>query len=293
MSSRYSTLAKAALRRLTSAGGANTPDLSVELDAIWDRLSNANTGILSLTRDVDALALGGGSISWDEDTTAGLTWGFTSGRINFAGSVVAIAAGTLALFPSTTNYVEASNLGMVSKNATGFTAGRAPLFTVVTSDTAIVSVQQAKVLQTVLQPGGIPGALLSTAAATRSMQLHLGTISATTSKLLLCPGAAATFAGAVLVVSTGVTASDSNYWTFGLTHASTDNPMLATTAGNTTQATGGAALVAETARTLTVHPTAGNLTCAVNETLELTLTKSGTAADLVGVVLRLDFVVNG
>lgn len=72
-------------------------------------------------------------------TTTGLTWGHYGGSILIAGTPTAIANGTTALTASTTNYVEATTLGVVSKNTSAFTAGRIPLYTVVTNSAGVDS----------------------------------------------------------------------------------------------------------------------------------------------------------
>lgn len=64
-------------------------------------------------------------------TTSGLTWGYYGGTILVDGVLTSIADGTVALTASATNYVEATRAGVVSANTTGFTAGRAPLYTLV------------------------------------------------------------------------------------------------------------------------------------------------------------------
>lgn len=72
-------------------------------------------------------------------TTTALTWGYYGGVILVGGVVTTIANGTLALSASTTNYIESDAAGAVSKNTTGFTAGRIPLYTVVTGAATITS----------------------------------------------------------------------------------------------------------------------------------------------------------
>jgi hypothetical protein len=65
-------------------------------------------------------------------TTTGLTWGYYGGYLSVSGTPTAIANGTVALTASTTNYVEATTAGAVSKNTTAFTSGRIPLYVIVT-----------------------------------------------------------------------------------------------------------------------------------------------------------------
>jgi hypothetical protein len=72
-------------------------------------------------------------------TTTALTWGYYGGSIVLAGTRTPIANGTVALTASTTNYVEATTAGSVSKNTSGFTAGRIPLYTVVTNSAGVDS----------------------------------------------------------------------------------------------------------------------------------------------------------
>lgn len=72
-------------------------------------------------------------------TSSGLTWGFYGGKLLVDGVVTSIANGTVALTASTTNYVEASRAGVVSRNTTGFTAGSIPLYTVVTGASTVTS----------------------------------------------------------------------------------------------------------------------------------------------------------
>lgn len=72
-------------------------------------------------------------------TTSALTWGFYGGRMLVDGVLTTIANGTVTLTDATTNYVEATRAGVVSKDTTGFTAGSIPLYTIVTSGGAVSS----------------------------------------------------------------------------------------------------------------------------------------------------------
>jgi hypothetical protein len=72
-------------------------------------------------------------------TTSGLTWGYYGGRMLVDGALTAIANGTVTLTGSTTNYVEATPAGVVSKNTTGFTAGSIPLYTIVVGASSVTS----------------------------------------------------------------------------------------------------------------------------------------------------------
>ena len=65
------------------------------------------------------------------DTTTGLTWGYKAGTIRVDQTVTAVAASTISLTDTATNYIEVNSAGTVSRNTTAFTSGRVPLYTVV------------------------------------------------------------------------------------------------------------------------------------------------------------------
>ena len=71
--------------------------------------------------------------------TAGLTWAFYGGRIPVAGVSTSVANGTIALAASVTNYLELTAAGVVAVNSTAFTAGRLPLYTILTGAASITS----------------------------------------------------------------------------------------------------------------------------------------------------------
>lgn len=73
-------------------------------------------------------------------TTTGLTWGFYGGEMLVDGVLTTISDGTIVLTASSTNRVEATRAGVVSKNTTGFTAGQIPLFEVVTGASTITTI---------------------------------------------------------------------------------------------------------------------------------------------------------
>lgn len=73
-------------------------------------------------------------------TTAGLTWGYYGGYLMASGALVGVANGTVALAASTTNYVEANpDTGVVTANTAGFTAGKVPLYEIVTGAGSVTS----------------------------------------------------------------------------------------------------------------------------------------------------------
>lgn len=76
-----------------------------------------------------------------ESTTTGLTFGYYGGPAFNGTTWTAISDGTVSLMASATNYVERTSAGVVSKNTTGWSSGKIPLATVVTSGSAITTVQ--------------------------------------------------------------------------------------------------------------------------------------------------------
>jgi hypothetical protein len=72
---------------------------------------------------------------------SGLNWFYYGGTMLVDGVLTAIAnnAAALVLSASTTNYIESTRAGVVSKNTTGFTAGSIPLYTAVTLASTVQS----------------------------------------------------------------------------------------------------------------------------------------------------------
>ncbi|MBX9636505.1 MAG: hypothetical protein K2Q45_03030 [Nitrosomonas sp.] len=80
------------------------------------------------------------------ETTGGLTWGYYGGTIIVDGTYTVISNGTIALSASTTNYIEMTRAGVVSKNTTRFTAGRIPLYQVVTDGSGPTAITDKRTL---------------------------------------------------------------------------------------------------------------------------------------------------
>lgn len=74
-------------------------------------------------------------------TTNGLTWGYYGGNyVDSSATIHAIANGTVSLTASSTNYLFADpTTGAVSSNTTGYTAGKIPLYSIVTGSTTVTS----------------------------------------------------------------------------------------------------------------------------------------------------------
>lgn len=76
--------------------------------------------------------------------TSGLTFGYNGGAMLVDGVLTTIADGTTLLAASSTNYIECTRAGVVSDNATGFTAGRIPLYVATTSSSGITGVTDCR-----------------------------------------------------------------------------------------------------------------------------------------------------
>jgi len=87
-----------------------------------------------------------------ESTTTGLVWGYYGGKILASGAATSIANGSVSLSASTTNYVEATNAGEVSKNTSGFTAAQIPLYTIVTGTASVTSYTDHRLWGCLLNP---------------------------------------------------------------------------------------------------------------------------------------------
>lgn len=105
------------------------------------------------------------------DTTSGLLLSLYGGILYVDGTATAIAdlvGGTrITLTGSQTNYIERTRAGVVSANTTAFTAGRIPLYTVVTSASAITSYTDYRDFTTPLQKARV-GVTVTTADVTLS-----------------------------------------------------------------------------------------------------------------------------
>lgn len=98
-------------------------------------------------------------------TTTGLTYGYKAGVIRIDNVTTAVAAGTIALTNTATNYVEVTGSGVVSTNTTGFTAGRFPMATIVTSGGVITSVTDKRGIINIA-PSGITNIIQSATSLT-------------------------------------------------------------------------------------------------------------------------------
>jgi hypothetical protein len=294
----YTTGQGAAMDRDTpQMRNAGVP-LSAELDYLKTAVKSGAVGIQSDARDIDALALGGGACRWDNDSTPGnsLSFAIIAGRARFSQGIVAVNAQTITLATATVNYVEIDKTGTLLSNTIGFTAGNVELY-LVTTGAATYSAGNVVSQRVLLQTSGknsISGAMLTPAAQTKEIAAQLAaSIAATTVFLIPSPNVAAVLAAARFVNSTAFATDNTNYWTWAIANLGPSGggatAMLAATAANTTQTTGGSSLTAGQARSLTLHGTPANLNTAAGDVLQLTITKTGAPAALTLAAIGLDF----
>lgn len=108
--------------------------------------------------------------------------------------------------------------------------------------------------------------------------------------------AAGTLTSAVFSGTDALATSDTNFITFSITNLGQAGAgtaaMLAATDANTTKATGGTALSANAARSLTLNGTAANLVVAAGDRIRIRAAATGTLANTVTFpVYRLNFTV--
>jgi len=275
----------AAARTLDYTGG-----FGQLIQDLIDIINAGNIGVTADAWDVDAAAKNSGLFAQDADNTTGLTFAYRASRFNNGLAIITVAAGTLALSASTTNYVEVDSAGTVSSNTSGFTATSMPLYQIATGVSTITTVTNKKSLMTLLT--ALTGAKLTTTAKTKSIEIPLGTLSATGTFLFVAPHAC-TVTAMSLASATAVAGDNTNYWTFAAINKTSSGSgttaVLAATDPNTTKATGGTSISAYIVRDLTLHGTSGNLDLAAGDVVVFTATKTSSADPLTNAVLRVNY----
>jgi hypothetical protein len=140
----------------------------------------------------------------------------------------------------------------------------------------------------------------SNIASGLSMAQQGATIAVTTAgtnDVFMIAPAAGVLSSALFSGVDALAANDTNYITFSITNlgqaGAGSAAMLAATDANTTKATGGTALSANTVRSLTLNGTAANLVVASGDRIRIRATVSGTLANTVTFpVYRLNFTVS-
>jgi len=111
-------------------------DMTTHLDTLVASQAGKEVTANELFDALSPVIVGGRRAS----TTSGLTWGYYGGMVNISGTPTAVASGTIALTASATNYIELDPAtGAVSKNTTGFTAGRCPLYQITAGASSVTN----------------------------------------------------------------------------------------------------------------------------------------------------------
>ena len=138
----------------------------------------------------------------------------------------------------------------------------------------------------------------SNIASGLSMGQQGATIATTgNSDVYMIAPAAGVLSSAVFSGVDALAANDTNYITFSITNlgqaGAGSAAMLAATDANTTKATGGTALSANTVRSLTLNGTAANLVVAAGDRIRIRAAATGTLANTVTFpVYRMSFTVS-
>lgn len=137
----------------------------------------------------------------------------------------------------------------------------------------------------------------SNIASGLSMGQQGATIATTgNSDVYMIAPAAGVLSSAVFSGVDALAANDTNYITFSITNlgqaGAGSAAMLAATDANTTKATGGTAIAANTVRTLSLNGTAANLVVAAGDRIRIRAAATGTLANTVTFpVYRMSFTV--
>lgn len=135
------------------------------------------------------------TFAYKATTTTGLVFGYYGGIIEVAGVQTSIAAGTVTLTASQTNYVQAlPTTGVVSANTSGFTAGYIPLHIIATGSSTITTITDYRVLldrpqlsQTLAKTWPSDASYTLSAAESRARYIRLSGSTLTTTRDLLVP----------------------------------------------------------------------------------------------------------
>ena len=285
---------------LVAASGYSLSQMITDLQAT---VQSFPFGSQSLAYDVDGVCLGGGAFSYQASSPLTLYFTYGPGRIQLGTSIVFVAGATILLGASVTTYIEVDPIaGIVYSNTGGWTEGRLPLYTVVTGVSAITAVTMAKaflfavgnatITGAKIAAGTVAGSNLTTAAATKTLEVNLGAVSATTTVNLICPATAATVTGVSLVNSIAAATNATSNWAFTLIDAgptgTNTQSVLAAGAINST-GTGGFGFASCVATGLTLNATASNRATLANDCLSFTLQATGTPTALANATLKVDF----
>lgn len=121
---------------------------------------------------------------------SGLDFAYKAGTIRKDNAVVSVIAGAVTLADDTTNYVEIDNTGSVTANATSFTAGKLPLFEVVTASGAIDTVTDKRAWLTIGPTGAGSGDVTGPGSSTDGYIVIFDGVTGKAIKMLALAGSA-------------------------------------------------------------------------------------------------------
>lgn len=196
-----------------------------------------------------------------------------------AGGYVTAVTGTTVPTDTTAGY--AKNCVFIKTNATAGVSGRY-------ENIGTTASCQFVVATTTVGNGAITRTQESTPAGSKIQEARPATIATTgNTDDSIIVGESGSLSSVDFSGVDALAASDTNYITFTITNlgqaGAGSNPMLAATAANTTQATGGTAISALTKRSLTLNGTGSNLVVVQGDRLLIRAAVTGTLANTVTV----------
>jgi len=164
----------------------STADILLDGDDYAACLSGGGGPFLSLSDRLDAISTGtsylDGQYAQNTGTTTGLTFGYKEGYVRNDNVISHTAAGTIGLTDNATNYVELNtSTGAITKNTSGYTSGKIPLFTVVTASGSISTVTDHRTWATAGGAGGSHAQNTDLGTDNSSFQVNYGTAGAPSS----------------------------------------------------------------------------------------------------------------
>lgn len=134
----------------------------------------------------------------------------------------------------------------------------------------------------------------TTNTSTEQVGISLGTVSASVAAAdVICPHTGTISAAYILSASTENATDDTDYWSIGCVNmTATLTPVNIATAANTSKSTGGAAITADTKRSLTLGA-ANQLVVTAGDVMQWTFTKSASGANLTHLQAYLVITLTG
>jgi len=124
---------------VSTSNGLGASQVGIEDNAGNMSSDNVEDALAEIYTDTASARGFADDLDENDDTTTGLTWGYKSGDVAYGNVITTVTAGTVGLTDDATNYIMVDETGTVTKSLSGFTAGKAPLRTIVTASGSQIS----------------------------------------------------------------------------------------------------------------------------------------------------------